>query len=226
MSANAKSPMILGGCGCLSLIASLVLFASAFFVGGGHFSSFKRGMSSADAIVWRNTREGRTGPLAEHYVGFEFRYPKSWVLKPQGSDETNFVAIERKVDGATYENLNVGYFATAGSKDRNLAIYPQLIAQLETQFGQQFSGLKKVHEGARKVGSYEGWEGLFTSTTIDGGKSVDVYTRVILLPTPDGTKGVALLMMGTSLSPDLHSPEDLGEKGDLPAILESFQFRD
>jgi hypothetical protein len=196
---------------------------AAYFAGGSHMPSLTSGSSTDDTAVYRNTREGRTGALAEHYTGFEFRYPKTWTLKPD-TDASNFVTVERSVTGQTYENLNVGYFSTAGSTEKNQALYPALIAQLQSQFEQQFHGLKKVGEGATKVGSYDGWEGLFTSTTGDDDKKVNVYTRVILLPNADGTKGVTLLMMGTSLCPDLSAPEDLGKKGELPGVLESFKF--
>ncbi|HEX3067343.1 MAG TPA: hypothetical protein VHX14_02130 [Thermoanaerobaculia bacterium] len=223
MNATPKSPWVLAGCGCLSFLLALILFVAAYFAGGSHVPSLTSGSSTDDAVVYRNTREGRTGKLAENYTGFEFRYPKSWALKPD-PDAANFVTVERAVNGQTFENLNAGYFSTAGSTEKNQALYPALIAQFQAQFEQQFHDLKKISEGATKVGSYDGWEGLFTSTTGDDDKKVSVYTRVILLPNADGTKGVTLLLMGTSLCPDLSAPEDLGKKGELPGVLESFKF--
>lgn len=226
MAANSKSPFFLAGCGCLSFIAAIILFVAAYLLNESRLSSGSSESSTDDFVVYRNTRDGRTGPLAENYVGFEFRYPKSWVLKPQESGSANFVTVERAVDGKTYENLNVGYFATTGSTARNREIYPQLIAQLQSQFEQQFRDLKKVKEGPTRVGDYDAWEALFTSTTTAGDQVVNIYTRAVLLPTPDGLKGVSLLMMGTSNSPDLSSGEDLGHKGELPAVLESFKFQE
>jgi hypothetical protein len=223
MNATPKSPLVLAGCGCVCFLLALILFVAAYFAGGSHVPNLTRGLSTDDTVVYRNTREGRIGALAEHYAGFEFRYPKTWSLKPD-NDASNFVTVERSVAGQTYENLNVGYFSTAGSTEKNQKLYPTLIAQLQSQFEQQFRDLKKVGEGATKVGSYDGWEGLFTSTTGDEDKKVTVYTRVILLPNADGTKGVTLLMMGTSLCPDLSAPEDLGKKGELQGVLESFKF--
>ncbi|MEA2162053.1 MAG: hypothetical protein QOK37_180 [Thermoanaerobaculia bacterium] len=226
MAANSKSPFFLAGCGCLSFIAAMILFVAAYLINDSKLSGYKSESSPDDFVVYRNTRDGRTGPLAENYVGFEFRYPKSWVLKPQDSGSSNFVTVERAVDGKTYENLNVGYFATAGSTARNRLLYPQMIAQLQSQFEQQFRDLKKVQEGATRIGDYDAWEALFTSTTSAGDKVVTIYTRAVLLPTPDGSKGVSILMMGTSNSPDLSSAEDLGHKGELPAVLESFKFQE
>jgi hypothetical protein len=226
MAASSKSPLVLAGCGCASFIAAIFLFLAAYILNDSKVTGYKSESSPDDFVVYHNAREGRTGPLLENYTGFEFRYPKSWIRKSQDS-AVNFVTVERAVDGKTYENLNVGYFATGGSTERNQLLYPQLIAQLQGQFEQQFHDLKKVHEGPTKIGLYDGWEGLFTSsTTGEGDKTVTIYTRAVLLPTADGAKGVTLLMMGTSLSPDLSSVEDLGHKGELPAVLESFKFQE
>ena len=217
MTKNAKSPFILAGCGCASLIASIVLFAASWWVGT------RGGTVPEELVQYRNTREGRSGNLAEHYVGFELAYPRSWTRKSE-PDDTNFVSIERSVDSRTWENLNVGYFQTAGSTERNESLYGQLIASVENQFAQQFPGLRRVHEGSTTVGEYAAHEGLFHANVTADGQPVDIYLRAVLLPTPDGTKGVTLLMMGTSFHPDLEKPDDLGTKGELPAILESFRF--
>ncbi|MGZ5434385.1 MAG: hypothetical protein ACXW5U_30415 [Thermoanaerobaculia bacterium] len=217
MTKNAKSPFILAGCGCASLIASIVLFAASWWMGT------PGGAPADDLVQYRNTREGRSGNLAENYVGFELSYPESWTLK-SAADDTNFVSIERSADSRTWENLNVGYFKTAGTPERNASLYGQLIASLESQFGQQFPGLRRVHERDTKVGEYDAHEALFHANVTADGQPVDIYIRAVLLPTPDGTKGVTLLMMGTSFHPDLKEPDDLGTEGELPIVLDSFRF--
>lgn len=221
MTNQPKTPAILAGCGCASLLLSAILFGAAYFAGVSGTGLLDR--SNADMAHYTNTREGRTGNLEANYVDFGFDYPKSWTLKSEAGG-TNFVTVERSVDSKTWENLNVGYFQTAGSSEGNELLYSQLIAQLQNQFAQQFPGLRKVSEGKTKVGSYEAYEGLFASTVESDGKQVEIYTRAVLLPTPDARKGVTLLMMGTSFHPDLHEPNDLGTKGELPAILGSFRF--
>ncbi len=48
---------------------------------------------------------------------------------------------------------------------------------------------------------------------------------MIFLPPVDGGKnGVTLLMLATSLAPELRSIDDVGAKGELPMLLESFRF--
>jgi hypothetical protein len=225
MAGKSRTPLFLGCGSCLSFLIGLAMLgAAAYYFKADLTSALTEATQKQEMQHYKNTREGRTGNLAASYVDFEFDYPKSWTMKAPDADAVNFVAVSRTVDGKTYENLNVGYFKTAGSTAGNEALYPQLVEELRKQFAEQFSGLTKVHEGKTKVGQYDGYEGLFTSTAGTGADKVDVYTRVILLPTPDGSKGVTLLMLGTSASPDLHAVDDVGKKGDLPSILDSFRF--
>ncbi|HET8798290.1 MAG TPA: hypothetical protein VFO89_11420, partial [Thermoanaerobaculia bacterium] len=168
---SSKAPAILAGCGCLSLLLGVVLLAGAYFArNGGGTSLLER---KPDMAQYTNTREGRSGNLAETYVDFTFEYPKTWTVKsdPEG---VNFVTVERSVDAKTWENLNVGYFKTAGSPAANEQLYSQLIAQLQSQFSNQFPGLQKVSEGPTTVGSYDAYEGLFSATVNADGKDVAV----------------------------------------------------
>ncbi|MEO8378845.1 MAG: hypothetical protein ABI779_04195 [Acidobacteriota bacterium] len=211
---------ILGGCGCLSMIAGAAMLA-VFFIGyrGGIPS-----LRAADLAHYQNTREGRTGNLAESYVDFSFDYPKTWDLKTSDPDNINFVTAERRAEGKTWENLNVGYFRPAGSEAENQALYRQVLTQIEGQFSQQFKDFKKISEGPTRIGAYNGHEALYAGWVEADGKRIDVYTRTVFIPTPDGTKGVSFMMMGTSLNPALEKPEDLGQEGELPTLLNSFKF--
>ena len=48
---------------------------------------------------------------------------------------------------------------------------------------------------------------------------------MIFVPPADGGKnGVTLLMLATSLAPELKTIDDVGVKGELPMMLESFRF--
>lgn len=224
MTSNPKAPAYLAGCGCLSLLFAAALFlASAFLAGDSSSDETKSAAARTDLTTYTNTRDGRTGNLAQNYVDFRFDYPKSWTAKadPEG---VNFITVERTQDSRTLENLNIGYFQTAGSTSGTEALYGQLMASLQAQFTQQFPDLQKVHEGKTKVAMYDAYEGLFEATVQADGKPVKVYTRVILLPTPDGARGVSLVMMGTSFHPELQGPADLGTKGELPIALSSFRF--
>lgn len=204
---------VLTGCGCLSLLAGAMLIAAWFF-----------SRDRVDAATYTNTREGRTGALLENYVDFAFDYPKSWSVRTADPDNINFVTVERNVDGKTYENLNVGYFRPAATDAENQQVYRQVLAQIEGQFSRQFRDFRKVHEGPTKVGDYAAHEALYDGNVDVDGKRVDVFVRTIFVLAPGGEKGVSMMMVGTSLNPELEEAEDLGTEGGLPVALKSFRF--
>jgi hypothetical protein len=211
---------ILGGCGCASFLAGAALLVASFFVAGNSAVPFVK----PELAQYTNSREGRVGNLAENYVDFSFDYPKTWELRTADPDNINFVTAERRAETRTWENLNVGYYRPAPTDAENQTLYQQVLGQLESQFSQQFKDFRKVSDGPAKIGAYDGHEALYAGWVDADGKRVEVYTRAVFVPSPDGTKGVSLMMMGTSLCPDLEKPEDLGREGELPILLESFRF--
>ena len=75
------------------------------------------------------------------------------------------------------------------------------------------------------MGPYDGYEFRFTSHNSETARGeLDVWGRVVLLPGSTGRKGATLILLATSASDEVHGPADLGEKGELPTILNSFRF--
>ena len=206
----------LAGCGCLCVLAGAVMIALGLF----WFGSEPR----EDLARYVNSREGRTGNLAESYVDFSFSYPKTWTVKTDDPDNINFVTVERSVDGKTYENLNVGYFTPEPTEAQNQELYRQVLGQIEGQFAQQFRDFRKVTDGPTKIGAYDAFNALYDGWAEVNGERVNVFIRAAFIPGPAGGKGVSMMMVGTSHSPELQEANDLGTKGELPVALESFRF--
>ena len=236
---KSKKPWIIGGViGCLLLIVVIVLA-----VGGLAYLGFKKAEETAKNLNsnigansnrraptqaantkrYVNSREGRSGSLADNFVDFSFNYPNNWEL--DDNPAPNFVRVERKMtddDGGnfTQENFAVGWVSATGTAlDKQLM--PQLAKQFNTQFAAQFPNYKKVSEGETKIGDYDGYEFRFTAEK----NNVEFWGRVAMLPPPSGQKkGVALVMIASDRATELSGVEDVGEKGELPVILESFRF--
>jgi hypothetical protein len=179
-------------------------------------------ITSKDVTTYTNSKSGLTGKLEENYVDFSFDYPSKWKRDPNaGGDSPNFVKVENETpDAVTIENFAVGYCSGP------LSLMPQLATQLSDQFasGGSFPEYKKVSEGATKVAGIDAYEFRFTGHSDKNGKDLDIYGRAVLMPSASGRKGVVLIMLGTSAGPILHSVDDVGEKGELPTILNSFKF--
>jgi len=183
----------------------------------------------ADAVQFVNSKKNLDGKLAEHYVDFSFYYPKSWQKDPKAGvpGARNFVKVERGLPpNYTLENFAVGLYASAGSVENDRAAFHALAEKLSSQFAENIGNYHKTSEGETKVGLYDGYEFRFEglSQQTDKGQ-FKIWGRAIFLPPVDGgTNGVTLLMLATSLAPELKSVADVGEKGDLPMLLQSFRF--
>ena len=183
----------------------------------------------ADAVQFVNSNAKLDGKLAEHYVDFSFYYPKTWLKDPKAgvSGASNFAKVERRLPpDFTQENFAVGWYSSTGSAETDQTVFPTLVDNLSKQFANSFAEYKKVSEGPTKAGVYDGYEFRFESVSRNTEHGdIKIWGRVIFVPPTDGSNnGVTLLMLTTSLAPELRSVDDVGVRGDLPMMLESFRF--
>jgi hypothetical protein len=183
----------------------------------------------ADAVEFVNSSRNLDGQLAEHYVDFSFYYPNRWQKDPAAGTPgaRNFAQVERRLPpDFTQENFAVAWNSSAAPVAENRALFHTLAENLGAQFQKKFPGYRKVSEGETKLGVYDGYEFRFESMSPNTAKGdLKVWGRVIFLAPVDGGKnGVTLLMLATSLAPELKSVDDVGIKGELPMMLTSFRF--
>ena len=183
----------------------------------------------ADAVEFVNSKAKLDGKLAEHYLDFSFYYPERWQKDPNAGvpGAANFAKVERRLPpDFTQENFAVGWYSSGGSAEADRSVFPSLAAKLSAQFEKSFPGYSKVSENETKVGVYDGYEFRFEGISRNTSKGdLKLWGRLIFLPPVDGGKnGVTLLMLATSLAPELKSVDDVGVKGELPMMLASFRF--
>lgn len=182
----------------------------------------------ANAVEFVNSKANLDGKLAEHYLDFSFYYPESWRKDPQAGvpGSSDFVKVERRLPpDFTQENFTVGWYESGGSLAADRQLYPNFIEAMSTKFEKGFPNYRKLSEGEMKVNSYDAYEFRFQSVSEGTAKGdITLWGRVIFLPPKSGTNGAILLMTATSLAPELSSADDVGVKGGLPIILESFRL--
>ena len=183
----------------------------------------------AGAVHFVNSKQNLSGKLADNYVDFSFYYPQGWQRDPTAGvpGATNFAKVERRIPpDFTQENFAVGSYSSAGSAEADRMVFHSLAENLSSQFKKSFPEYRKISEGETKAGVYDGYEFRFESMSRDTEKGdIKVWGRVIFVPPTDGSKnGVTLLMLATSLAPELKRVDDVGVKGELPMLLESFRF--
>ena len=181
----------------------------------------------AGAQKFENDRAAVNEKLAAHYVDFSFYYPESWEKSEAGS-ASNFVAVERKLPpDFTQERFVVSWYDSSGTFEADRAAFPRLVAAFNTKFAKTYPQYSKVSEGPTTINGHEAYEFRFQAFSKGTEKGdITLWGRVIFLPPgKEGEKtGLTLLMLTTSLAPELTSIDDVGTKGELPLILDSFRI--
>jgi hypothetical protein len=183
-----------------------------------------------DTTKFTNSQANLDGKLAEHYFDFSFYYPNNWAPDPKAgiAGSGNFAKVERRLPpDFTQENFAVRWYESKGTYVEDLADYPKLVEKFSNEIKNFFPGYRKVSEGPTKVNSQDAyefkWEGLSKGTEKG---DLHLWGRVVFVPSGvSGSKNGAILsMFTTSLAPELSSVEDVGTRGEMPVILESFRF--
>jgi len=182
----------------------------------------------ADAVQFVNSNAKLTGKLADHYVDFSFYYPDRWQKDPEAGtgSSTNFAKVQRQLaPDAPQEIFAVGWYDSTGARDTDEISYPRLVAERSAQFAKTYPEYTKLSDGPAKVGPYDAYEfrfkGMFRKTERG---DVQIWGRVMFVPPLEGNRGVTLLMLASSLATEVKSIDDVGVRGDLPMMLESFRF--
>jgi hypothetical protein len=182
-----------------------------------------------NSVVFINSNANLDGKLAEHYVDFSFYYPRSWKSDPKSgvAGASNFVKVERLLPpDYTQEQFAIAWYESGGTIEADRDKFPKLVETLNNSY-KQFPEYRKVSEGDTKINSYDGHEFRFESISRNTDKGdIKLWGRIVFLPpgVAGEKNGLILLMLATSLAPELSSISDVGAKGEMPMILDSFRF--
>ncbi len=177
-----------------------------------------------------SSRQNLNSLLAQHYKEFSFYYPRSWTLNSQAAVEssTNYVKVERLMPpNFTQEEFAVSYYDSKGTLETDRDVFPVLIEKLNSKFSAGYPEYRKISEGETKINGIDGYELRYEGLSRGTAKGdINLWGRVIFLPPGvEGDKnGVTLLIFTTSIAPELKSIDDVGVRGELPMILNSFKL--
>jgi hypothetical protein len=172
---------------------------------------------------YTNTRDGLTGNLAKHYVDFTLDYPTSWKLMPRKGNPNNFVDVSEfgKSEDELLEALGVGHIHFNGPANVREQAMAKLATELSRQLGKQLPSYWQISQGPTTVAGHSGYEFRFRFVMPKINKKA--WGRAVFLPNLDGERGVTFTMIGTELDPQIRRIDDIGVKGDLPKILDTFR---
>ena len=232
-------PWVLGGCGCLTLIIIIcVVVAMLTYRARQKAVEFKRDFKSAlksiddneskspnaGWVTYTNVKAKLPAKLQTDFVAFSFEYPKTFQLQPQS--QVNFVKVEKaggSNNDSTAENFAVGSAWFDPPTVQNDALYDKLLDQLGQQLSNTFHNFTETKRVQVTVDGVQSRAMLFQADFKEL-PSVKIFGKVIVVHPPGKRNGASLLILGTSYSHDIKSPDDAGSKGDTGEILRSFRF--
>ena len=188
---------------------------------------------SSDAVQFTSAKTDLDGDLADHFVGFSFYYPRSWTKDPTAGvrGASSFAKVQRQLSDQTgdyiQERVVISWYPSNGTYDADLATFPERAKTVSDQIAKSLTNYEEVSKGETTVNAYKGYEFRFKGVFKNTGKGdLPYWGRAILLPPDDASQknGITILMLVTSLAPGVSGTDDVGVKGELPLILDSFRF--
>ena len=174
---------------------------------------------------FQNTKAALKGDLAKNYRGFSLYYPKTWT---KNQSETNFVDLSKNnSEGLPVEMFLVQNYESKGTFKLDKNQFPEFVKSSSKKLAKSLTNFKLISEGETNVNrDWKAYEMKFQGDrTAKNGQSITFWGRCLYIPAATrGVKsGFLVTMIGTSLSPDVKSADDIGNKGELGNILETFE---
>ncbi|MEO7659164.1 MAG: hypothetical protein ABIV48_06075, partial [Pyrinomonadaceae bacterium] len=182
---------------------------------------------------YENSKINLNGDLLRNFVGFTLFYPKDWKINgPQSSTTADsrgkFLDISSSTsDGRLKEQMLVSYYPSKGTFNGDLEKFPDLVKETNEVLTSLLPEYKIISEGEIKInGEWRAYEVKFQgSGTSSSGEKLVVWGRRLFMPAarPGVRNGFEITMLATSLANEVSGVNDVGVRGELAAILYSFE---
>jgi serine/threonine protein kinase len=180
-----------------------------------------------NSVYFQNSKENLAGATAKNYLGFSLYYPQNWTLK---AAENNFLDVSNSTaNGLPVEQLLVSYYDSKGTFKADKELFPKLVEKSNADLKKALQeNYKVISQGETKIqnGRWQAFEVKFESSGVAAnGEKVTLWGRRLWIPVQmTGSKnGFVVTMLATSLSKEVSGVDDLGLKGELSDILETFE---
>ena len=178
-----------------------------------------------NTIYFQNSKEDLKGDLAKNFLGFSLYYPKDW---KQNDAKGKYLDISKSAaSGTMIEQMLVSYYDSKGTFETDTESFPALVKETNATLKEIVPNYEVVSEGEKTVNN--GWRAYEIKFKGSGktakGEDITLWGRRLFIPTarPGMKNGYVITMLATSLSPVVENVDDVGVKGELAAILESFE---
>ncbi len=180
-----------------------------------------------NSIYFQNSRDNLSSAAAANFLGFSLYYPQDWKVS---AAKNNFLDIANVgQNNLPIEQLLVSFYDSKGTLNADRDEFPQLLKKSNNDLKKALQGnYKLISQGEISIQNNlrKAFEVKFESLgNAANGQKVTLWGRRLWIPTERaGVKnGYVITMLATSLSNDVKSVEDVGVKGELSNILETFE---
>lgn len=185
-----------------------------------------------NTVYFQNSRQEAKGDLLKNFLPFTLFYPKEWRLAESlpienGTARSKFLDVSRKTeDGIPVEQFLVSYYNSKGTFSADKDNFSKLAKETNETLSKIVPNYMAFSQGETKVNGWKAYEIKFQGgDEIANGEKLVVWGRRLFIPVSrNGMKnGYMITMLATSKSKDVKSVDDVGVKGELAQILETFE---
>ena len=186
-----------------------------------------------NTTFYQNSKQNLRGDLLLNFVGFTMYYPKDWKVNgPQVGTSANargkFIDISKSTpDGRLKEQMLISYYPSKGTFTSDSEKFSAMVKEANETLKKLLPGYQMVSEGEIKLnGDWRAYELKFQAGgSSPTGEKLVVWGRRLFVPAarPGIRNGFEITMIATSLTDEVRSVDDVGVKGELAAILDSFE---
>lgn len=184
--------------------------------------------SPPDGVYFQNDKNSLSGNALENFLEFSIYYPKDWTQK---AVKNNFLDVSKVTENnLPIEQILVSYYNSKGTYSDDLENFPALVKESNATLEKIVPNYQMISEEAKIVNNrWQAYEVKFQGTgKTAGGENITLWGKRLFIPTAiRGMKnGYVLTLLATSLSEDVKNVDDVGVKGELSTILETFEPRE
>lgn len=184
-----------------------------------------------NTVYFQNSKQEAKGDILKNFLPFTIYYPKDWkVSEPLPNEKAGrgkFLDVSRKTaDGLPIEQMIVSYYDSKGTYKNDLENFPKLVKEANEILKAKLPNYMVLSEGETKVNGWKAYEIKFQAGGDSAtGEKLILWGRRLFVPVSrSGVKnGYEITMLATSKSNDVKSVDDVGIKGELATILETFE---
>lgn len=177
------------------------------------------------SVFFENNKQNLKSAALKNYLGFSLYYPKTWT---RSESENRFLDVSKKsANGIPIEQILVGHYESKGTFKADKEVFHSLVENSNKDLKGIIPNYQNLSEGEIKINGWRAYEVKFqgAGAAAKGEERLILWGRRLWIPAarPGVKSGYVITMLATSLSPEVTSVDDVGAKGELATILQTFE---